>query len=739
MLATSRVDWVINTKTQAFVRYAFQNEDVFATVNQPYSRDLDVPTSARNQNIALNLIRNWSPRVGTESRLVYSRVIGVPERNGGNNRVAPQPPIPAFSVQNESVVLPSGTQSFGGPENFYQFFQTTTLARGHHTLKFGGQFVHLRDNRKVPIGQIGIATFSNIQGLVDGVLHRYEIALNPKEHFPGEFVDPPFGPPNFNRHFHYNEPALFLADTWRITPRLILTPGMRWEYFGVLHSPGTEHKLDANFYLGPGGSLIQQIATGRFLRTLDAPDSLRGRFYLPDYKNFAPRLGIAYDPFGNGKTVIRSGVGIFYDRRVGWELSRSSLNPPGYGLTTLTDITITPDLLRNQYSAFPDAAIQLIQFDSKPIATNLRTSYTVSWNMTIERQLSDSLVAGASYLGSSGNRLYSINDISRIGSGGLLDPSCITTRFAADGITALGPDYSNCSGLNPNVLSLVMRQNSGHSSYQAFQFRLDSRRLARWGAELGMNYTWSHSIDNRSFSGVQSVSDTGPGGYLDAFHPGLDRGSSDFDVRHRFAAHWIWEIPLGQHAQSWKRRYLLGGWELSGLLSYQTGQPFTIGDTGVPDFNINGLRTRPRLIGTPPRPQPLIADSVFPNNFLYLPVNQVYDPSGDCIANTTPFACEISVNGPFDGSLSRNTFRQPGLFYQDTAVLKNIPLHKEGVKLQFRAEFYDLFNHPNLYINFGTNDVNTSSFTRSDGQTVPGVTANFGDSRQVVLALKLTF
>jgi len=97
------------------------------------------------------------------------------------------------------------------------------------------------------------------------------------------------------------------------------------------------------------------------------------------------------------------------------------------------------------------------------------------------------------------------------------------------------------------------------------------------------------------------------------------------------------------------------------------------------------------------------------------------------------------VNGPFDGSLARNTFRQPGLFYQDTAILKNIPLHKEGVKLQFRAEFYNLFNHPNLYINFGTNDVNTSSFTRSDGQTVPGVTASFGDSRQIVLALKLTF
>jgi hypothetical protein len=136
----------------------------------------------------------------------------------------------------------------------------------------------------------------------------------------------------------------------------------------------------------------------------------------------------------------------------------------------------------------------------------------------------------------------------------------------------------------------------------------------------------------------------------------------------------------------------------------------------------------------------LIPDAVSPNTFLYLPINQVYDPAnGKCIANTTPFACEISVNGPFVGILPRNTFRQPGLYYQDTALLKNIPLPREGVKLQFRAEFYNLFNHPNLYINAGTNDVNASTFTPSDRQQIPGVTASFKGNRQIVLALKLIF
>jgi len=701
ILATGRLDWVINSKMQAFARYAVEDQDVFATVTQPFSSQLDSPTSASNQNIALNLIRTWSPHMATESRIVYNRVVGVAERFGGTS--ANVIPFPTFWIESESVVLPSGSVVFRGPQSFYQFFQTVTWALGHHMLKFGGQYVQLRDNHTYGVGQTGDATFSDVQGFVDGTLQFYEIAINPKGHFPGESVDPPFGPPSFTRHFRYNEPALFVADTWKIRPKLTLTPGLRWEYLGVLHSPGSEHTLDSNFYPGPGSNYLERIANGRFLRTVDAPGDLRGRFYRPDYKNFAPRLGVAYDMFGDGKTVLRAGVGVFYDRRVGWELFRAFVNPPSYSLAELTNVALTPALLSNQYAVFPNHAIKLSQGDAKPIATNLRTAYTVSWNTTIERELAGSFVAGASYLGASGSGLYSIDDLSRVGSGGLLDPTCITTRFASDGITPLGLNYTTCPGLNPALSALNVRENGGHSSYEALQLRLDSRRLANWGVEFGVNYSWSHSIDNRSFSGASdTVADTG-GGYLDAFDPGLDRGSSDFDVRHRLAANWIWEIPWGGKSQNWKTRYLLGGWEISGLLSYQTGQPFTLGDSGVPDFNFNGIRTRPRLTGTPPRAGSLVPDQVSPNSFLYLPINQVYDASGKCMAHTAPFACEISVNGPFDGVL------------------------------------YNLFNHPNLYINGATGDINVSTFTSSVGHTVPGVTASFRDNRQVVLALKLIF
>jgi hypothetical protein len=136
----------------------------------------------------------------------------------------------------------------------------------------------------------------------------------------------------------------------------------------------------------------------------------------------------------------------------------------------------------------------------------------------------------------------------------------------------------------------------------------------------------------------------------------------------------------------------------------------------------------------------LVSDSVSPNSYLYQPINQVYDSVSDsCNANAAPFACEISVNGPFQDTLPRNTFRQPGLFFHNVAVLKNFPLSWHETQLQFRAEFYNVFNHPNLYLNRASTDVSTNSFTDSTGAFLPGVTASFRDNREIVLALKVLF
>src|SRR5215469_9587825 len=738
VLATGRLDWILGSRTQVFLRYAIENKDESAVALQPYSTQLDEPVYGHNQNASINLIRTWSPRLVTESRVAFDRVSGDPDRFGGDSYSVPTPPLPFFYILNETATLPGGSAGGFGPTNGYQFFQTATYSHGQHTLRFGGQFVHLRQNITFEFaGKIADAQFANTQGFVDGILRLYSIALDPKGHYPGDFANPPFGPPSFTRHYHYNEPALFIEDSWRITLRLTLTPGWRWEYFGVYHSPGAEHSLDSNFYPGSGATSLERIANGRMMRTIDAPRELQGRFYLPNYKNFAPRVGLAYDLFGDGKTVFRAGGGIFYDRWVGWELFRAHQNPPGYSFERLSNVFLTSSMVTDQYAAFPTGPVRLSKSGTQDPDLHMHSAYVASWNATLEKQLAATLVIGASYLGSSGSRLYSGNNLNRVGSGGLLDPGCVTTRIAADGLAVIGPDYSNCSRLNQGFSTILARGNGGHSSYHALQLRIDSRRVSRLGLEFGANYTWSHSVDNRSVSGASlSLAETGVG-YLDAFNPSLDRGPSDFDARHRLAAHFIWEIPAAAHSRSWAGRYFLHGWELSGFLSYQTGQPFSLADFGTPDSF--GERTRPRLTGAMPHTI-LVSDSISPNSYLYLPINQVYDSvSGLCNANAAPFACEISVNGPFHDTLPRNTFRQPGLFFHNVAVLKNFPLSWHETQLQFRAEFYNVFNHPNLYLNGASTDVSTNSFTDSRGAFLPGVTASFRDNREIVLALKVLF
>jgi hypothetical protein len=473
------------------------------------------------------------------------------------------------------------------------------------------------------------------------------------------------------------------------------------------------------------------------LRTIDAPGDLRGHYYRPDYEDFAPRLGLTYDLFGDGKSAFRSGIGRYYSRIDGFELFGVARNVPSFADVVLNDVALTPQTLADFYSVFPAQPFPLDQSSSRVPAQDLRPAYTVSWNATFERELAARFLGGFSYLGASGNRLYSQNNVNRTGSAGLLDPTCITTRCASDGITPIGPDYSGCQQLNPQLDMLVIRGNRDHSSYHALQVALDSRTLPGWGVQFGINYTWSHSIDDTSSSnGDDSIANpTGPWP-LDAFNASRDRGSSDFDQRHRIAAHFIWQMPLAQHSMHRANRLLLGGWAIAGLLTYQTGQPFSVVDSGVPGQFLE--YSRPRLTGIQPSISSLISDAAVANQFLYVPLNLVYDSGGECLANATPFACGTSVNGPFDRSLARNTYRRPSTYFQNVSLSKSVSLPREAV-LQLRAEFYNLFNHPNLFVNGSSADVFGESFTGRDGRTGPGVTASFSGGRQIVMAIKISF
>ena len=336
---------------------------------------------------------------------------------------------------------------------------------------------------------------------------------------------------------------------------------------------------------------------------------------------------------------------------------------------------------------------------------------------------------GASYVGSTGNQLYRFVNTNRIGSGEFL--GCPGERL----FNRLPVSRWSL----PMDFPTIRLFNCGWRA-------LRSRPLV---------FNWAPTIHTAIPSQCKLIGRryTYRGGAfpLDAFNPQLDKASSDFDVRQRFVSYFVWQIPSPANTSGFKR-HLLGGWEIGGSLFFQTGQPFSLSDNLVVDRDL-GDNTRPRVSG--PLPQVLeggarITDARTPNAFLLLPLNSIRTFDGSCDPQAAPLSCQLSVNGPFDGSLGRNTFTQPGTHYENFAFMKNFNLSgltgRENMKLQCRVEVYNLLNHSNLYIRVDTGNVSAPSFNVSPVLAVPGVVASFGtptglpqEARQVVLAMKLIF
>ena len=731
-LWTARVDTSIGPRTVLNTRYAFQDHARLATVDQPYSSLLDRSFHLRNQTMTVNLTRFWSGNFLTESRLVFNRLF--------HQRAIRLPGgFPSFVISGDeisgaagSLALPSGRNGDGGAQNEYQFQQMGNWVRGRHNLKFGASLVHLRDNQtpaESTLTRHNHVEFRDLQRFVNGRASSFQIHLDPRGKVPGELLEPPFGAFNPRRHYRFDDWALFLQDSWKVSPRLTLSPGLRYEFFGPGHRIGQEKLLEASFYRGGGTTSLEQMANGRLLRTADAPGRYRNHFFPAAKTNLSPRMGLAYDLTGRGRLVFRAGIGRFYERLPGFVYE--NLNPPAFSVVRISGVPLAPALFEDPYALFASRPLSLPPSAVSHLDQDLTTASSWTWNATLQHDWANKLLLAASYVGSRGRNLYRPINANRLGSG----------RF-------LGRPGER---LVNHIAALITVGNRARSSYHGMQLRIDSLRLRRFGLQYGVNYTWSHSLDNvSSLVGDDSVSG-GAGLPLDAFDPDLDKGPSDHDVRHRMVGHFVWQIPGAARTRG-LARLVLAGWQFSGIVSFQSGQPFSLWDGRVVDRELSD-NTRPRLTGQAPGMPGAgerRVDVRTPNAFLVLPVNRVRNSNGSCIADAAPFGCQLSVNGPFDGSLGRNTFRRPGTHFQNVALAKNFDLPEmggvEGMQLQFRAEFYNLFNHSNLYVKPATTNVAASSFNTDLGSRVPGVVASFGtpagfpqEARQVVLAAKLIF
>src|SRR5215510_9614347 len=730
-----RVDWNASDKTQIYGRHAIESSDQFAGTNafSPFA-GFDTGLSNFNNNFLLNVTHSWTSNLTTQSKLVFNRL----NNNQPLNPAQPQTPTFFFrtnvvlSIEGTDVALPGylpfspgSAIPFGGPQNFLQLYQDANWTMGNHQFRFGGLYIHIRDNRTFGAYENaveGFGTTSTTTGLnnfVLGNLRRFQVAIDPQgQTTPGALVNLPVEQPNFSRSNRYHEWALYGQDSWRIRPRLTLNLGLRYEYFGVQHN--ADQTLDSNFYLGSGATLPEQIANGIVQRAVDSPI---GALWKPDKNNFAPRVGIAWDVFGNGKTSLRGGYGMAYERNFGNVTFNVIQNPPAYAVITVEPgapgfptIPVTPNNLGPLGGTGTAALPGLLNI--RHVDQNIVNAYSHFWSAAIEHQITPKLIASVEYSGSAGRNLYDLTNDNRIGSA--------FRFFGGPGLGCLGLG-GTCDTTNPNSLlnplyyPLNTRSNRGRSNYNAMIVELNSGNLSQYGLQFTARYTWSHSLDNLSTTFSESNNNFNLG-LLDPFNPGLDYGSSEFDVRHRFVASAQWNILSNHKYDSPWMNHALGGWTLSGIFTARTGTPFTIVDC------TNAAEVCPRLVPSSPLSQSTPSNPAqnpsanAPNSFILV------DLRNQIPADPTVPELGISDFNFLPGMIGRNTFRGPGNWDFSGALFKNFKI-TEGTTIQFRGEMYNIFNHANLFVRSETADLSSNEFVQG---------SRFG-RRNVQLALKLIF
>ena len=445
-----------------------------------------------------------------------------------------------------------------------------------------------------------------------------------------------------HRVTHQNNYGLYFQDNFRFSRRLTLNYGLRWDYFGVIHE---EHDRFSVFDPVGGGSLVQVGSPG-----------LPG-LYPKDFTNFSPRVGFAYDLTGKGKTVLRAGAGIYYDAFsqdffLGQAPYNCSFCPgPAYNAIGPSQILINGTPVATIQSGVPVFAPAGFVQDNEVFSVDqrLRTPYVYEYNLNVQQQLSGPMALQVGYVGSAGRKLFRYVDINQVN--------------PATGLVPY-PDFSYVNQF----------QSSASSNYNSLQVVLT---MKSWhGLTSSVNYTWSHSIDNAS-DGLDFVPQASQPD--NSYRPDLEKGPSNFDVRNRLSWNYHYEVPrLG----SWTPK-LTKGWSLDGVLTLASGAPFDPTYYFEGDFNGSGEGFgRLDLVGNP------YLNTSTPYNILNLQAFQV-----PCTWDAATSACEPGTQ--HFGNIGRNAFTGPHYRDFDFSIAKSTPL-SERVTMQFRADFFNIFNHPNF-------------------------------------------
>jgi hypothetical protein len=681
-----RIDHAINSKLQLMGHLL--HEPVSVNFFPPLWSTNTYPTvGTAMQNPAwssvIKLTQTISPSLLNETAVLYSgnKITLTPVQGPGGTFVQPSSwtATSFFPVaNNQGSRLPEidlvGTplnnnwsSSYFPWKNGYEGFEykdDLSYTRGLHQFKVGVSWLHDYKNQQLQYNTQGTAIFNSSSFSKDSYVN---FLLGDASTF--EQLSYLYG-----KHWVNNNYSFYLMDNWHVQPRLTLNLGLRFD--GMPHAFERYNQFanfvpaDYNYGLGNPVSAAGTLNPAQLTNFNGTPFYLNGiqlagvngfpRGNVQNkYNTWQPRLGFAYDATGDGKTVIRGGFGMFFERVQGNDVYNAALNPPFAYIPTANNVYFS-----NPNTSAITGATSSQTFPSA--LTNLEYKYTppgtATFSLGVQRQLAPSVVAVVQYAGSVG---WTQNDDRNINTLPLTDPNSVTNPYDLRQGVSAGTLNANLYRIYPGFAGITQEENETNSSYSSLQIGL--RMENRHGLTTQVAYTFSHEIDETS-------SDLGA--LSNPFNPAYDRGSGAFDRRHVLNVNYIYSIPGFDHSSNMLARTALGGWQFSGVTVAQSGVPAPITYTGAVDtLGLGG--------GTTNRPN-LVAPVSYPKKRLAWFNTKSF-------ANPTP-PWQGGANQGF-GNAGKDAVVQPGLFNFNWSLFKNIPLKEGGPSVELRFEFFNVFNH----------------------------------------------
>ena len=591
----------------------------------------------------------------------------------------------------------NGYASIGDPitgprqtyQNSFDWSGSLTWINGQHEFKFGGGFQHNQINVLQGIASNGFFVFAPFP-----ISNAFASFL---------FGQPVFflqGGGDLSRGLRGNASNAYAQDTYKITPRLTLNMGLRYE----LPSPYTEIHNRQNLWVPGAQSKVFPNAPAGLLYPGDP--GVPGGLIPAEKKAFAPRVGLAWDPTGSGQWLFSAAYGVFYEpyyTGVGGPL-QDPISAPPYLQTPQVSLPNFTEPFNggNPFTLSFSQPMTLLVLSSK-----LPLPYAQDWNLNIQRSFGSDWLLQIGYVGTTGVKLPRFTEG---------DPAAYIPGQSTEDNVNQRRLYSGCTLASANSCSYgSVGEIAGiaNSSYNALQSSL--RKRFSHGLSFLASYTFSKSIDDVSSFNITGSASRPVAGENDLpqnpFNLAAERGRSMFDARHRFVLSYEWSLPWWKQSRAWYQ-HVLGNWQVNGITSFMSGTPFTVFDSQ--DVSLEGTApeitgfssNRPNLVGAPNSGPHTVQEWFNVNAFQRLnPATQA---------------------GRF-GTAGRNIVQGPGLQEWDFSAFKNIPL-TEAKQLQFRAEFFNVFNHANFRL--PDSDISSPTFGQIQEALPP---------RLVQLALKFLF